>query len=96
MWRPIAGPRSRCSFTTTTGSRRSWPPRWARRRSISAQGSRRARDLRLIEMQALGAAPADLERLRGPVGLIPSARDAGTLAVSVLAEVLAEAMRQRP
>jgi xanthine dehydrogenase accessory factor len=62
---------------------------------IGAQGSRRARDLRLIEMQALGAAPADLARLRGPVGLIPSARDAGTLAVSVLAEVLAEAMQQR-
>ena len=31
-------------------------------------------------------------RLHGPVGLIPSARDAGTLAVSVLAEVLGKAM----
>ena len=29
-------------------------------------------------------------RLRGPIGLVPSARDARTLAVSVLAEVLAE------
>lgn len=59
---------------------------------VGAQGSRRARDLRLIELHALGVAPGDLDRLRGPVGLIPSARDPGTLAVSVLAEVLAEAM----
>jgi xanthine dehydrogenase accessory factor len=59
---------------------------------IGAQGSQRARDLRLIEVQALGVGPDDLARLRGPVGLIPSARDPGTLAVSVLAEVLAVAM----
>ena len=60
---------------------------------IGAQGSRRSRDARLAEMRALGADPADLARLRGPIGLIPSARDARTLAVSVLAEVLDEARR---
>ena len=59
---------------------------------IGAQGSRRSADLRLIALQARGLGPGDLARLKGPVGLIPSARDAGTLAVSVLAEVLAEAM----
>lgn len=55
---------------------------------IGAQGSRRARDLRLLEMESTGIPRADLARLHGPVGLIPSARDARTLAVSVLAEVL--------
>ncbi len=59
---------------------------------IGAQGSQRARDTRLSELRALGVAASDLDRLHGPVGLIPSARDAGTLAVSVLAEILAVAM----
>lgn len=56
---------------------------------IGAQGSRAAQAARLAKMRALGASEADLERLSGPIGLIPSARDARTLAVSVLAEVLA-------
>jgi xanthine dehydrogenase accessory factor len=59
---------------------------------IGAQGSQRARDARLQALQLMGIEPTDLARLHGPVGLIPSARDAGTLAVSVLAEVLNEAM----
>ncbi|MBV6657055.1 MAG: XdhC family protein [Devosiaceae bacterium] len=59
---------------------------------IGAQGSQRARDARLQELTVLGASADQLERLHGPVGLIPSARDAGTLAVSVLAEVLAKRM----
>jgi xanthine dehydrogenase accessory factor len=56
---------------------------------IGAQGSRRARDARLMELEAMGLTEAERARLRGPVGLVPSARDARTLAVSVLAEVLA-------
>ncbi len=59
---------------------------------IGAQGSRRARDARLLILEGMGVPQAQRARLHGPVGLIPSARDAGTLAVSVLAEVLAEAM----
>ena len=59
---------------------------------IGAQGSRRARDARLLELEAMGVSAEARARLHGPVGLIPSARDAGTLAVSVLAEVLACAM----
>ncbi len=59
---------------------------------IGAQGSRRARDARHMELEAMGVTPDAIARLHGPVGLIPSARDAGTLAVSVLAEVLAVAM----
>ncbi len=57
---------------------------------IGAQGSARARDLRMMELQALGMTTEDRARLHGPIGLVPSARDARTLAVSVLAEVLAE------
>jgi xanthine dehydrogenase accessory factor len=57
---------------------------------IGAQGSRRAREARLLELEAMGLAAPDRARLRGPIGLVPSARDARTLAVSVLAEVLAE------
>lgn len=58
---------------------------------IGAQGSQRARDARLMELEAMGAGGEALARLKGPIGLVPSARDARTLAVSVLAEVLAEA-----
>lgn len=59
---------------------------------IGAQGSQRARDARLLALEGMGVARERLARLHGPVGLIPSARDAGTLAVSVLAEVLAKDM----
>ena len=55
---------------------------------IGAQGSQRARDLRHMELTALGASEGDIGRLKGPIGLVRSARDARTLAVSVLAEVL--------
>jgi len=55
---------------------------------IGAQGSQRARDNRLAEVRSLGVSEAQLARLKGPIGLVPSARDARTLAVSVLAEVL--------
>lgn len=59
---------------------------------IGAQGSQRARDARLMMLQAMGVSQDACNRLHGPVGVIPSARDAGTLAVSVLAEVLGKAM----
>ena len=57
---------------------------------IGAQGSQRARDMRLAELEAMGVPEAARARLVGPVGLIPSARDPQTLAVSVLAEILAK------
>ncbi len=59
---------------------------------VGAQGSRRARDSRIKELVEMGVSTHDLERLRGPIGLISSARDSSTLAVSVLAEVLSVAM----
>ena len=55
-----------------------------------------ARDARNLELEALGIDPAALRRLRGPIGLLHSARDARTLAISVLAEVLSVAGAPRP
>jgi xanthine dehydrogenase accessory factor len=57
---------------------------------IGSQGRQRARDTRFDALRLLGVSDADLARLHGPIGLIPSARDASTLAVSVLAEILAK------
>lgn len=58
---------------------------------VGAQGSRRSAAMRILELEAMGVSPDDLAALRGPIGVIPSARDAQTLAVSVLAEVLERA-----
>ena len=55
---------------------------------IGAQGSQRARDARLAALLGMGMSAENLTRLRGPIGLISSARDPRTLAVSVLAEVI--------
>ena len=60
---------------------------------IGAQGSQRARDNRLVVLDGMGIDARDLERVHGPIGLINSARDARKLAVSVLAEVVAEGNR---
>ncbi|MGI9389649.1 MAG: XdhC family protein [Boseongicola sp.] len=58
---------------------------------IGAQGSHRASQTRRQELKELGVADDMLDRVKGPIGLIPSVRDARKLAVSVLAEVLSEA-----
>lgn len=55
---------------------------------IGAQGSQRAAQVRRYELSALGLNDTAIARIRGPIGLIPSVRDARKLAVSVLAEVL--------
>lgn len=55
---------------------------------IGSQGSRKARDARNLMLEAMGVPQVQIARLHGPVGLVPSARDARTLAVSVLAEIL--------
>jgi xanthine dehydrogenase accessory factor len=57
---------------------------------VGAQGSQRAAAARRAELMALGVQDEALSRLRGPIGLIPSTRDARKLAVSVLAEVMNE------
>lgn len=58
---------------------------------LGAQGSLLARTTRNGELAAMGLGPEHLARIRGPIGLVPSARDSRTLAISVLAEVLAVA-----
>lgn len=58
---------------------------------IGAQGSKMARETRNLMLEDMGFDKEVLTRIRGPIGLLPSARDARTLAISVLAEVLAEA-----
>ena len=56
---------------------------------VGALGSRRTHAARREALSALGAAPADIDRVRGPVGLVPGCRDAASLAVSTLAEIVA-------
>ncbi|MDB6454336.1 XdhC family protein [Falsirhodobacter sp. 20TX0035] len=58
---------------------------------VGAQGSHRARQARRAALEAIGVPDRAIERLADPFGLIPSARDARTLAVAVLADVLARA-----
>ena len=58
---------------------------------VGAQGSRRTRDNRMASLRKLSISDEALARLRGPIGLINSARDARTLAISVLAEVISVA-----
>lgn len=60
---------------------------------IGAQGSRRTRQKRDAALAELGVPAPLVEAMRGPIGLIPHARDARTLAISVLAEVVAAAAR---
>jgi xanthine/CO dehydrogenase XdhC/CoxF family maturation factor len=57
---------------------------------IGAQGSQRARDTRFAALRKMHVTSDDLIRLRGPIGMIASARDPRTLAISVLAEVISE------
>ena len=55
---------------------------------IGCQGSMRTRDNRMAELSSMGVSAAQLDKIHGPIGLIPSVRDSNTLAVSVLAEIL--------
>ena len=56
---------------------------------IGALGSRRTQASRLEMLAAAGVGEAALGRIRGPIGLVPSQRDASTLAISTLAEIIA-------
>ena len=56
---------------------------------IGALGSRRTQAARLDMLAAAGADAASLRRIRGPIGLVPSQRDASQIAISTLAEIVA-------
>ncbi|MBT0956598.1 XdhC family protein [Alphaproteobacteria bacterium KMM 3653] len=58
-------------------------------RFIGSLGSRRTHETRKDTLRALDVPAAALARLRGPIGLVPSLRDASSIAVSALAEVTA-------
>lgn len=57
---------------------------------IGAQGSLRAQAARRAALADLGVTDDAMARLRGPIGVIRSARDPKVLALSVLAEIVAE------
>lgn len=56
---------------------------------IGSLGSQRTHQMRLDTLRAMGVDESALTRLRGPIGLVPSLRDAPSIAVSALAEVVA-------
>ena len=60
---------------------------------VGAMGSTRAQAQRLRQLGEAGVGEQDLTRLRGPIGLLPRARDPNELAVSILADVM-QAYRQ--
>jgi xanthine dehydrogenase accessory factor len=57
---------------------------------IGALGSRRSHAARLARLEQAGADPAALRRILGPVGLDIHAIGAGEIAVSILAEWIAQ------
>lgn len=57
---------------------------------IGAVGSRRTHAARLAALAEAGVSSEAIGRLRGHIGLIPATRDPATLALSVLAEVVAD------
>lgn len=63
---------------------------------IGSLGGRVARDGRREVLAHKGHSAPQIARIRSPIGLIPRARDAATLALSVLAEVVAEYEVLRP
>ncbi|SFI50448.1 XdhC family protein [Jannaschia pohangensis] len=58
-------------------------------RFIGAMGSRRTHEMRLQELTLLGLTAAERARVTGPIGLVPSLRNASLIAVSALAQVAA-------
>ena len=55
---------------------------------IGAMGSRTTHAIRSDALLRHGVSPANIERVVGPIGLIPATRDPDTLALSVLAEIV--------
>ncbi len=55
---------------------------------IGSLGSRRTHLMRCETLIGMGATEADISRLKGPIGLVGSLRDASLIAVSALAEIV--------
>lgn len=58
---------------------------------VGAVGSRRTQQARRVRLSAMGIEDDALARLHGPIGLVAGNRDAASLAISTLAEVLSTA-----
>jgi xanthine dehydrogenase accessory factor len=63
---------------------------------IGAVGSRATHARRCEGLRARGLSDAQIARIHGPVGLVPSLRDASMLAISALAEIVAAYHAQAP
>lgn len=61
---------------------------------IGALGSQRTHSLRRQKLSELGWREEEIDRIKAPIGIFPKARDARTLALSVLADVAAARLRQ--
>jgi len=55
---------------------------------IGAMGSERTHKLRCEALGEAGVSAENIARIKGPIGLIPSMRDANLLALSALAEIV--------
>ena len=54
---------------------------------IGALGSHRTHTARLAQLADMGVSDRDQQRIRGPIGLVPSLRNADMIAISALAEI---------
>jgi xanthine dehydrogenase accessory factor len=61
---------------------------------VGAVGSRATHARRCERLRASGVNEADIARAHGPIGLVPSLRDASMIAVSALSEIVAAYHRQ--
>jgi len=61
---------------------------------IGALGSQRTHSQRRQKLSELGWREEEIDRIKAPIGIFPKARDARTLALSVLADVAAARLRQ--
>ena len=59
---------------------------------IGALGSKRTHEARLLRLRASGVSAAEAARIHGPIGLFGPTREAGSLAISVLAQVAEQRM----
>ena len=54
---------------------------------VGALGSQRTHAARLAQLADMGVSDRDQQRIRGPIGLVPSLRNADLIAISALAEI---------
>ena len=60
---------------------------------IGAVGSKRTHAKRCELLIEAGVSSTDIEKIHGPIGLVPSLRDASSLAISTLAQIILEFQR---